>query len=189
MSELYKFGSLPDGRNEERYEYANNWAKEKTSGPERLVIAPRGHCIGLLQKLAACLEEPFLLLYVLIVPRGEGKAGRYQSEFSYSAIQLDEFLTSYEEFFEQDARQNLWIRSTSGSGLLVYDRHNLIYAYGPLEQFIAILRSAGLLESDKVHMPFPHAHNYHEEFDSHAKRLLTEEAWIMLPLRAGDENA
>jgi hypothetical protein len=189
MSELYKFGWLPDGRTEERYQYANNWALEKTSGPDRLVIAPRDHYIDILQKLGACMEEPFLLLYVLVVPRGEGEPGRYQSEFSYSAIQLNEFLTSYGEFFVQDARQNLWIRSTSGSGLLVYDRHNVIYAYGPLLQFIAVLTSVGLTESDTVPMPFPHAHNYHKEFDSQARRLLSEEAWIMSPLQAGDENA
>lgn len=188
MSELYKFGWLPDGKTQERYEYANTWAKEKTSGPDRLVIAPRSNHIDLLQKLVACLEEPFLLLYVLLVPRGEGEAGRYQSRFSYTAFELHAFLSSYEEFFERDARLNLWIRSTSGSGLLVYDRHNLIYAYGDLEQFIAVLTSAGFAESDSIHMPFPHAHNYHKEFDSNAKRLLTEETWIMSSLEAGDEN-
>jgi hypothetical protein len=126
MSDLYKFGWLPDGKTEERYEYANQWAKEKTSGPDRLVIAPRANYVDLLQKLAACLQEPFLLLYVLVVPRGEGEPGRYQRESSYNAIELKEFLNSYRDFFEQDARQNLWIRSKSDSGLLAYDRHNLI---------------------------------------------------------------
>lgn len=187
MSELYKFGWLPDGETEERYEYANNWAREKTSGPDRLVIAPRVHYIDLLQKLAARLQEPFLLLYVLVVSRGEGEPGRYQSELSYSAIQLHEFLDSYRDFFEQDARQNLWIRSTDG-GLLVYDRHNLIYAYGPLDRFIGALTSSGLSESEDVFMRLPHVHHYHEAFDSRAKRLLTETAWIMSPLGPGDEN-
>jgi hypothetical protein len=188
MSELYKFGWQPDGKTDERYEYANHWAKEKTSGPDRLVIAPHAHYIDLLLKLSACMDEPFLLLYVLVVPRGEGEPGRYQSEFSYNAIQLREFLTSYGKFLEQDARQNLWIRPTSGNGLLIYDRHNVIYAYGPLEHFIAVLTSVGLGESDTVPMSFPHVHYYHKEFDSQATRLLTEEAWIMSPLQAGDEN-
>ena len=183
MSDLYKFGWLPDGETEERFEYENIWARERTSGPDRLVIAPRGNYIDLLQKLAACLEEPFLLLYVLVVPRGEGEPGRYQSELSYSPIQLQKFLTSYREFFEKDARQNLWIRS-SGSGLLVYDRHNLIYAYGPLERFIGILTSSGLSESDDVRMPFPHVHHYHEAFDAESKRLITETAWILSPLES-----
>jgi hypothetical protein len=134
------------------------------------------------------MDEPFLLLYVLVVPRGEGEPGRYQSEFSYNAIQLKEFLTSYSEFFEQDARQNLWIRPTSDSGLLVYDRHNLIYAYGPLERFVEALTSSGLFESEDIRLPSPHAHNYHEEFDSHAKRLLMEGSWLTSSLRPGDEN-
>jgi hypothetical protein len=37
-------------------------------------------------------------------------------------------------------------------------------------------------------MKSAHVHHYHEAFDSHAKRLLTEEAWIMSRLRPGDEN-
>jgi hypothetical protein len=188
MSDLYKFGCQPDGKTDEHYEYTNNWAREKTSGPDRLVIAPRAQYIDLLLKLSACMEEPFLLLYVLVVPRGEGEPGRYQSEFSCDTIQLKEFLTSYREFFEQDARQNLWIRSMSGSGLLVYDRHNLIYAYGSLEPFIEALKSFGLSEVTDVHIPVPHSHHYHEEFDSGAKRLLTERSWIMSPLRPDDEN-
>jgi hypothetical protein len=189
MRDLYKFGWLPDGKNEERFEYANNWAREKTSGPDRLVIAPRVQYIDLLQKLATCLQEPFLLLYILVVPRGEGAPGRYQSEFPLTSSQLQEFLTSYSEFFEQDARHNLWIRSRFDDGLLVYDRHNLIYAYGPLERFIKILRSSGLSESEDVYMRLPHAHHYHEAFDSDAKRLHTNESWIISPLRQGDEEA
>jgi hypothetical protein len=148
VSDRYKFGWLPNGETEERYEHANNWAREKTMGPDRLVIAPRVHYIDLLQKLAACLQEPFLLLYVLVVPRGEGEPRRYQTEFSYSAIQLQKFLNSYRDFVEQDARQNLWIRSTSDSGLLVYDRHNLIYVYGLLERFIGALKSSGSLSQE-----------------------------------------
>jgi hypothetical protein len=189
MSDLYKFGCLPDGKTDEHYEYTNNWAREKTSGPDRLVIAPRAHYVDLLLNLSACLEEPFLLLYVLVVPRGENEPGRYQSEFSYNTIQLKEFLTSYRDFLEQDARQNLWIRPTSGNGLLVYDRHNLIYAYGPLERFIEALTSSGLSESTDVHVPAPHSHHYHGDFDSDAKRLLTEGSWVKSPLRPGDENA
>jgi hypothetical protein len=188
MNDLYKFGWLPNGETEERFEYANKWAREKTSGPDRLVIAPRAHYIDLLQRLAACLHEPFLLLYVLVVPRGEGEPGRYQNEFPLSSIQLQEFLASYSDFFEHDARHNLWIRSQFDDGLLVYDRHNLIYAYGPLERFIEELTSSGLSESEDVFMRLPHVHHYHEALDSDAKRLHTKESWIISPLRPGDEN-
>jgi hypothetical protein len=188
MSDLYKFGWLPDEQNEERYEYANLWAREKTSGPDRLVIAPRTHYVELLKKLVACMQEPYLLLYVLVVPRGEGDAGRYQSEFSFTFEQLEKFLDDHSDFFDNDARHNLWIHSASGDGLLVYDRHNVIYAYGPLEQFIAALTSNGLNESKEICFPSPHVHHYHAEFDSESQRILQQETWIMSPLRPTDEN-
>jgi len=40
---------------------------------------------------------------------------------------------------------------------LVLDRHDLIYAYGPLEQFRAVLKE-GLLETQVDGPPYPHAH-------------------------------
>ncbi len=185
---MYKFGWLPDGQNEELYEYANIWAREKTSGPDRLVIAPRAHYTQLLQTLTECIEEPFQLLYVLVVSRGS-EPGRYQGEYSFTRVQLQEFLTSHSSFFEQDARHDLWIRSESRDGLLVYDRHNVIYAYGPLDRFIPALTSNGLVESEEVRFPSPHTHHYHAEFDIEEKRLLQSEQWIVSPLQTGDENS
>jgi hypothetical protein len=185
---MHKFGWLPDEKDEELYEYANIWAREKTSGPDRLVIAPRAHYTQLLQTLTECIHEPFQLLYVLVVPHGGEPVGRYQSEYSFIRTQLQEFLTSYSNFFEQDARHNLWIRSESGGGLLVYDRHNVIYAYGPLDRFIPALTSSGLAESEEVRFPSPHTHHYHAEFDIQEKRLLQSEQWIISPLRTSDEN-
>jgi hypothetical protein len=188
MSDLYKFGWLPDGQNPERYEYANIWAREKTSGMDRLVIAPSTYYVHLLKKLLACIEAPYLLLYVLVVPRGEGEAGRYESEFSFTLEQVERFLDDHAASLENDARHNLWIRSASDNGLLVYDRHNVIYAYGPLEQFITALASKGLTESEEIRFPSPHAHQYHPEFDLDQQRILQQEMWIMSPLRSGDEN-
>jgi hypothetical protein len=187
-SDLYKFGWLREGRDELPYEYENVWAKETTSGADRLVIAPRSNQTQFIQNLTKCLQSPFLLLYVLVVPRGEGASGRYESKYSFTSAQLQQFFLSYSDFLEHDARQNLWIRPVSGEGLIVYDRHNVIYAYGPLEQFVTILHLNGLKESNKVRFPSPHIHCYHDEFDPDAKRILQEEEWNLSPLRAGDEN-
>jgi len=160
--------------------------ERKTSGPDRLVIAPRSDYAQLLARLAERLEPPFLLLYVLVVPRGGGEPGRYQSDYSFSLPQLQHFLSDYSEFLEKDARHNLWVRSDEG--LLVYDRHNVIYAYGPLERFVAVLESAGLTESNEVRFPSPHAHHYDPKFDADEKRILHNEDWTISPLRPGDEN-
>ena len=72
--------------------------------------------------------------------------------------------------------------------MLVYDRHNVIYAYGPLERFIAALESEGLTESKEVRFPVPHAHHYHAEFDVDERSVLKNEEWTLSPLHPGDEN-
>jgi hypothetical protein len=192
IGDLYKLGWVPDerrdGLSDERFEYPNIWAREKTSGPDRLVIAPHADYALLLTKLAECLEPPFLLLYVLAIPRGGGEPGRYESKYSFSRPQLQVFLSDYAEFLEKDARHNLWIRSTSGEGMLVYDRHNVIYAYGQLELFATVLHASSLTESNDVRFPSPHAHHYHPQFDSDENRILRNEEWTRFPLRPGDEN-
>jgi hypothetical protein len=187
MSDLYKFGWFPNGKTDERYEYPGIWANEKTIGTDRLVIAPRTNQVRLLQDLAGYVQEPFLLLYVLAIPRGGGDAGRYQSKDSFTLTQLKQFLESYADFLERDGRHSLWIRS-SDEQTLVYDQHNVIYACGALAQLIPTLQSIGLVESDQVRSPKPHAHHYHAEFDSDEHRLLHEKKWIVSPLRPGDEN-
>jgi len=126
---VHKFGWFPDRTSDEPYEYPNIWTREKTSGPDRLIIAPRSNYVELIHKLTNQLTEPFLLLYVLVVPRGKSEPGRYQSE-PVNAEELNRFLHRYKDFLEGDARHNLWIRS-SDDGMLVFDRHNIIYAYGP----------------------------------------------------------
>ena len=186
---MYKLGSLPDCENDQRFLYNNIWGRQTTSGVDRLAIAPRSGYVALLRDLAACLEEPFLLLYVLVVPRSEASPGRYQSEYSFDSLQLRDFLNRYGDFLEQDARHNLWIRSASGNGLLVYDRHNIIYAYGPIEAYVEVLNGRDLVETAEVCMPkFAHSHHYHPEFDDDANHLLDEEKWIWSPLKSGDEN-
>jgi hypothetical protein len=190
MSELYKFGWLPDGQNELPYEYPDVWVRESDDRMDRLAIAPRSGYVELLEELAKTLGEPFLLLYVLVVSRGKAEPGRYQSEYSFGLDQLHQFLHEYSDFFENDARHNLWIRSVSGEGLLVYDRHNIIYAYGPRDKFITVLGTKGLTETRDqfLHYASPHVHHYHPEFDVYQDRLLSEIKWIASPLRPGDEN-
>jgi hypothetical protein len=186
MQNLYKFGYLAADGNELPYQYPNVWARERTTGPDRFVIAPHDHYIRLLLELAECLEEPLYLLYILTVPRGGGEAGRYESKKSFTFDQLQSFLYEYVGLLEKDARNSIWIQSQSG--LLVYDLHNVIYAYGPLEMFQAVLQTSGLSESSEVRFPSPHVHRYHFQFDDDQSRIMREAEWIHSPLRPGDEN-
>jgi hypothetical protein len=92
------------------------------------------------------------------------------------------FLYSYQELLEQAARNSIWIQSSSG--LLVYDRHNVIYAYGPLEKFKATLSASGLQEAQEIRFPSPHTHRYHFQLDDAQAKLLREADWIVFPLLA-----
>ena len=62
-----------------------------------------------------------------------------------------------------------------------------MYAYGPLEQFRAILKES-LQEGEVNRPPYPHAHRYHEEHDGSERQLLRHFQWSRSPLIAGDEQ-
>ena len=101
--------------------------------------------------------------------------------------EIEAFLATYREFLEGDGRHALWVASVAGQGTLVYDRHNVIYAYGPLEAFEDVLTARGLRRG-RVELPVPHSHHYHDAYDTAETRLLGAFDWIHTPLRDGDED-
>jgi hypothetical protein len=136
-------------------------------------------------RLLTSLEPPYFLLYVLHTPRGEGRPGRYQSP-TIAQRQVREFIGKFKQFLSQDARFDIWGHSPSESATIVWERHNLLYAYGPVEEFVSELRALGL-SAGRPSIPTPHAHNYRPELDSHARDLLSEFEWSWSELRAEDE--
>lgn len=185
LEAAYKFGWIPNG--ERRYEYPDVFAIEKTSGPARLVIAPSANHVSILVDLLQVMFEPFGILYVLVVPRSENEAGRYQTANSVSREQTLEFLTRFRDYLENDGRHDIWLASMSDSGQLVYDRHNVIYAYGPLLEFESILSGRGLTKVESVGFPSPHTHHYHAVFDQDERDVFQHWHWTQSPLRGGDE--
>jgi hypothetical protein len=185
METIYKFGWIPN--EERRYEYPDIFAVEKTSGPKRLVIAPSAHHVSILIDLLQVMSEPLGILYVLVVPRGGSDAGRYQVESPVSQEQAKEFLERFRDYFENDGRHDIWVRSVSDSSQLVYDRHNVIYAYGPLLEFEKVLLGRGLANAEFVRFPSPHTHNYHAVFDQDERDVLRHWHWRQSPLRESDD--
>ncbi len=187
---LYKFGFLRDpsqGDEDEPYVYPDLWDVEPTAGPERLIIAPsRGH-VDLLLDLARCLAEPFMVLYVLLSPRRDHERGRYQSPAPLGRDALRSFFKTFRDYFESDGRHHVWIKSWEGEGTLVYDHHNVIYAYGPLEGYEEVVQRRGLRRG-KVSFPAPHAHHFHAHCDESEDRLFSRWAWIRFPLGEQDED-
>ena len=185
MNAVYKFGWIPD--QERKYEYPNVFAIEKTTGPERLIIAPTSQQVSLILDLLYTMTEPFCILYVLIVPRGGSQAGRYQVSQPIAKSEAEMFFLRFEEFFESDGRHHIWIGSEFTSDLLVYDNHNVIYAYGRLQEFERLLVKRGLANVDCVRFPSPHTHKYNEAFDEKEREVLRCWEWRHFPLQSSDD--
>jgi hypothetical protein len=186
VDDLYKFGFLnPD---DQPYQYPNAWAIEETSAGSRLAIAPASDQVDLLIRLIEAMPEPFGVLYLLVVPRGGGEPGRYQSPEPQTRDSVERFLRKFRTFLENDGRHHLWIASVSSPAMLVFDRHNLIYGYGPLEEFETILSEIGLGKSPSVQLPSPHVHHYNEHFDKDEHMVLVHWRWLRTPLRDVDDD-
>lgn len=181
----FKFGALR-GDEDVPYAYPDVWERARTTGPDRLVVAPSRDHVGWLLRLARTWPGEFGLLYVLLVSRTDREPGRYQAPRPLDFAELEAFLAEFGPFLSTDGRHHLWIASTRTDGLLVYDQHDVIYAYGPLDDYVGILRDAGLREGP-VRFPAPHTHHYHAENDAAEAALLSRWEWIRTPLRPGDE--
>jgi hypothetical protein len=181
-----KFGRVLPGGKEEEFLHANVWAIEKTTGPDRLVIAPARDHVSLLIRLCMAMPEPFGVLYVLAVPRGLHEPGRYQSPEPMSLAQLVSFLNRFRRYLEGDGRHGLWLGALDKSFMLVYEKHNLIYGYGPLAVFAEQVEAAGLRNVGKVSLPFPHVHYYNDEFDEEQAAIMSCLPWKAFPL--GDDD-
>ena len=168
------------------YHYPNLWHIEQTTGPERIVLAPSAHQIDLLLELTRQLPEPFFVLYILLVPRDEhNEPGRYQNVTPCSRKELEAFLTTFRSYFEGDGRFHLWTFSLPSRAQLIYDNHNVLYGYGPLDEFASVAKAKGLIQGE-VTFPDPHAHHYNAEFDADAQRVMKYWEWIYSPLKDSD---
>ncbi|WP_288380590.1 hypothetical protein [uncultured Massilia sp.] len=161
-------------------------ARDTTGGAERLVATAPGGDPNVLLSLVEAVGGPYALLYVLHTPRGEGEAGRYQSpELELADVRA--FLERHAGFLRADARFDLWAHSFSENATVVWDRHNLIHAYGPLERFEAVLHAQGFGHG-LPSMAFAHQHHYRADCDGEAAAVLRDFDWQYSPLRPEDEQ-
>jgi hypothetical protein len=168
------------------HRYPAVFFREATTGAGRLKIAASKNGAQLMVRLAQILRGPFAVLYVLLVPRGGSEAGRYQSPW-LDRDELTEVFDRYADFWEQDGRHHVWLHSATDRATLVYDRHDVIYAYGPLDECAALLEAEGFKEAGELNFPVPHGHCYHREFDPMERELASSPGWEHSPLQDGDE--
>jgi len=167
------------------FDYGNVFAREDVGGRARLRVGLDGAQDAAVAALASSLRGPFQLLYVLHTTRTGTELGRYESpDLTADAVQA--FLHQFGRFLCEDSRHDLWLRSHDDDATIVLDRHNLIYAYGPVHAFEAGLKTLGVREGESPAVPDPHMHHYHQEWDQTEEEILRHFDWHIKPLRPAD---
>jgi hypothetical protein len=138
------------------------------------------------ERLVRAMEPPYLLLYVLHTPRGEAEPGRYQSG-AITSEEFRSFMARFASYLSGDARFDIWAYSPEDAATVVWDRHNQLFAYGPLDRFTGELQSLGFSRGVST-VPDPHQHHYRPELDLQAAELLASLEWRCSPLREEDEQ-
>ena len=129
--------------------------------------------------MLSLLKGPFWLLYILEVGRSGGEAGRYQVPEPLNIEEVGQFLETFRDFFEEDGRHELWIAPSVTDAKIVYDNHNVLYLYGPLDTFIAALGRHLTAAADRVEFPYPHCHHHWPKHDVTEARLLAAYEWVL----------
>jgi hypothetical protein len=168
------------------HQYPGLWAIEQTTGPERLLLAPAGGYVELLEQLVTSMEEPYGLLHVLLASRCDRESGRYQHAEPMDTAEIRRFLRSYADYLEHDGRHHTWFFGQNDGQQVIYDNHDLLYCYGDITRFRQIAEDSGLTAGTAA-IPAPHEHRYNPQFDGAEQRLFREYEWLHFPLEAVDD--
>ena len=183
---MYKLGRMEADRWIEHSYPAVYEVSTSGGGIQRLVVGVPGGDPEVFTRLVTCLEPPYYLLYVLHTPRGEGEAGRYQSP-ELSPSQFRQFISRFGLLLSQDARFDIWAYSPAEQATVVWDRHNQVFAHGPVARMQSELEQLGF-SPGALKVPVPHEHHYRAELDPIAKELLEAFEWSYSPLRPEDKQ-
>ena len=184
---MAKFSTLNSAGDEISFSYGDCFFRQPTSSGSRLTIGPALSHVDTLFALAATWPtQHYYVLYVLLISHSGAQPGRYQSPLIESLEDLLLFLATYERFFESDGRHHVWVASAHNEGTLVYDQHDIIFAYGDLPTYETVLRQRGFTQGD-FWFPCPHCHSYPSEHIVDEEELLAHFPWQFSPLQPGDE--
>lgn len=182
----FKFGILRD--NEwEKYRYGNVFAHEVYPDWSRVTIGADHKHIPLMLDIAKQWEGPYGILYVMVVPRSSHGAARYQSPELCSFNDLELFAYTFQEYFEGDGRHHIWFMDISSNYRIIYDNHDLIYAYGNDDTVMDILKAKGFKESSPQ-MPAPHGHCFNQDLDKYEDEIMEYFEWITFPLNVEHDD-
>ena len=179
----YGFSTDPNMDNVEELQYENEYAIEKTTGNDRLIVSTKNGYINLMLEL---LKEDtncqYFILYVLHVSRCNNKLGRYQIPDPITWDKLNIFCAKYSNYFETDGRHHFWIMNYDTNDFIVYDNHNVLYVYGNIESKIKILENKMYKKVEKIRFMKPHTHHYNKENDHFENEIIHSNEWIVSSL-------
>ncbi len=185
IGKLTKLGQIVDGV-EVPFRFANQFLVEDNDRVQRLVIAPKGDHIELALILADLFPEPYWVLLIQLVS-GERQPGRYESDRGFTHEQLSRFCREHTEFLEGFGSHHFWIASKESEGLIVYDQHNYLYAYGDLPVLASLLTYRGFTEVESFELPDPHIHFFHPEHAGLQEAFFESCDWRRTELRPEDD--
>ncbi len=184
-AQKWKLGTVCAGK-DAPWNCPPSYARQVVGGVERLVIAPGASPVAMLRELLPLLPEPIWVLYVLVTPRSEAPAGRYQSATAHSREEVLALLDRFENYLACDGRHNLWLAAPP-AGQFVLDRHEVIYAYGKIAEIVARLKEKEFAEVEMIRVPVPHSHHFHEELDGDEQAMLEHWEWMCSELQETDD--
>lgn len=169
----------------EPYSHGAVYCVEPLEGARRVLAGiPGGDAIPFL-RLVNCLAPPYFVLYVLHTPRCEGEAGRYQIP-PLSQQQFWEFVQRFGTYLSSDGRFDIWAHSPAAQATVVWNQHNQLFAYGPIDKYCAELNVLGFTPGE-ARIPSPHQHHYQPGLDADAREILKFLAWSYSSLQPGDD--
>lgn len=184
---MAKFVSLDNDGNGFDHDYGNIYFRQPCGDRDRLVIGPTNSQVALLDRLAATFPtQQYYILYVLLGSHAGRRRGRYHSPLIESHEDLQLFIWTFQNFFEGDGRHNVWIATPNSRNLLIYDQHNVIFAYGDLDAFQRVLDDGGY-QNKEFWFPHPHAHHYHPANVNAEDELMAYFDWQYFDLQPVDE--
>lgn len=151
-----------------------------------LVVTTAGSPVRLMRELSRDWEPPFVLLYVLTVPRSKDLQGRCQSPWLDRREDVETFFNRFANLLEGDGRHDLWLAAPESGRQIVYDRHERLFVEGAVAETASALEARGYAEGLPP-LPVPHEHHYHREFDGDFAELMASWSWRRSPLQPGDE--
>lgn len=177
-------GSFPP--KEENYlpeRCGNIYSHQKGQGIERLYVgvAEKQHK-ELILALAKLFSPPYFFLYVLHTSRCGNELARYQSPpLEYDSVV--DFFRRFEDFIAGDSRHDLWLASPGDKVTIVWDRHDVLFMYGPLDKIEPFLESRGFSKGMPLIAVSPHIHFYRPEYDQEERDILKYFSWRKSPLQ------